>query len=245
MKNDYSEMLESYIIAEEGIGTAIIASVAGIWAGYKIISGITARNEIRKLNKEIKNNKGKIADYSSASSWTIVDKYFDKIELISEPKDFEKLVPIYNKCISYIKEIISLQHTLQKDLNKAKSIVIKFDNIGNQIASLEKNYESIIQNIKSSEKVTHKFKDSTFYKLMNLEKNYKDIVTKEGYNDDYLVRYSDDEEYRDKLYNNEYYEDLICYSMFDDANVIMCATNLLDYCKLGINPNTKIKKSII
>ena len=58
MKNDYSEMLESYIIAEEGIGTAIIASVAGIWAGYKIISGITARNEIRKLKKEYETRKG-------------------------------------------------------------------------------------------------------------------------------------------------------------------------------------------
>lgn len=262
-KKNYAEVLESYMIAEEGFGTAALKvlgfTVKAIFAlpfviigGVLIVSGIHCSIEAKKLRKAIKKNKGKAANYGSAS-WAILNQYAKDVIKIQEPKDFNKVIPIANKLLEFANQADNIRNEFIKldptnDTNNAK-----YQAILEKIDTLKKNVMKLntikIDSIDKTDLVDSELKLSNLMKMCDLEDERTKIIYKDTEDCQYIVpyyAYSPDE--GDKLWDNIYDNKIAvdCVDKFDELigaiESIIDTCDLIKFCNFAVNPKARPKK---
>ena len=269
MKENYAEVLESYIIpAEEGfVGGALKAlgfTVKAIFlfpfvliGGAMIVSGIYVANEARRLRKLVKKNKGKYANYGSASN-QILKTYSKDISGVQEPKSLNTFMPYYQKVLSVTKEADAIRKEFNRynpfDSNfaaRCKKILDKLEALEKKVNAIPTISDNDISKLKTDEMNTSPLASSTVMKLSNIENEIWDLIY-HGYGYDEedhfvedIVFDNNDQDFYDELQkHHEYYE---CANVFSDIiNRIMYyhvdTIKFIEICKFAVNHKAKPKK---
>lgn len=272
MKENYSEVLESYLIpTEEGfIGTtlkvfgytikALIAFPIVIIGGVLFVSGIDCAREARKLRKTIKNNKGNYVNYGSAS-YKILRCYSKDIIGVEEPLNFSKVLNQFQIAEKFTKELDSIRDEFRKIINndpsdteKCKLILNKLKNLKSRVTKIC-NSEIIDKLFEKSEKSNLnkcKLDQSNILKLTIIESRIYDILWRDSYNHEeseilFGSLDGNDASYDEKwdiMMDNSIADE--CGTEFGDIVSIIekftDSTKFIELCKFAVNPKLKQSK---
>ena len=221
------------------------------WHLPRFSYGATTDGETKKLKKAIKKNKGSYADYGSVS-YRVLKEYEKDVIGIQEPKDLAKLIPVYQKAMTYIKEADNIRSAfISLDPTDSKNDS-KYEKILNRIKTLVDSFNSLktdIGNIDTDDLVQSPLNSSNLMKLCALEKELSATLFKDTADCQYIFpfySYNDDE---DSAVFNKICENALgleCVDEFDDiANILFDKIDtyeLIRMCKFAVNPKAKRKK---
>lgn len=266
MHENYADALESYLIpepAEEGfIGAtfkvlgitiaSIIALPFVVIGGISFVYGANVAKEARKLRKSIKKNKSEYVDYGGAS-WRILKEYEKNIIGVQEPKEFNKLIPVYQKMVEIAKvadvirmEFIKLDPTNSSNNSKYQIIINKINKLIDQIES----YKNIdVAKINKSDAIQNKLESSSLMKICELERERSKILFKDTSDCEFIIPYyaysdSKGDELRAKIEKNDLAWDCLC--LFDEISNafdrLPDSYKLMELCKFAVDHKARPKK---
>ena len=253
MNKSYADVLESYMIAEEGFGSAIIGTAAFI-GGIALIGKISDVRFKNKLKKEIRANSGKPSDYGG-SIFNILSRYSKDITGVLEPEKSKEWIKLYLEKLSIANEADKIRNEFSNLNPEDNNVASKCKQINAKILKLQNKAKVINEKLSSEDmfKLSETLVplQSTIIKRLN-EISWDILYTLEkGGHDGYTLITTEDFYFNDKFDGlcDNFSEAKECVKNYDDlADILVDRSDpdddvreYIKKCKFAIDPNSNLK----